>query len=116
VARDAWSATVGSCNWLSADFESFDASLRLRDPVIVGEMVRHLASLAVGSDGIWNTTAGELTVLGRRIASAPRPGGRRTGTRVLLAPDHADLLLEARDRSERRIFVASHRIALEGDR
>ena len=112
--QGAWSAVIGSCNWLSADFESFDASFRMRDPVIVGEMIGHLAELSVGSNGIWNRTAGELTVLGRRIASSPRPPGRRTSVRVLLAPDHADLVLDARDRSARRMLVASHRFGIAG--
>jgi cardiolipin synthase len=109
-----WSAVVGSCNWLSTDYESFDASIRMRDPAIVGELIGHLASLSVGSDGIWNRTAGDLTVLGRRIASSPRPAGRTTSVRVLLAPDHADLVLDARDRSARRILVASHRFGIAG--
>lgn len=112
--QGAWSATIGSCNWLSTDFKSFEASFRLRDPVIVGEMVRHLANLAIGDDGIWGPAAGELTVLGRRIGSATAGTGRKTGMRVLLAPDHADLLLEARDRSVRRMLVASHRIGIGG--
>lgn len=110
----AWSAVVGSCNWLSTDFNAFEASLRMRDPAIVGEMIRHLAMLAVGSDGIWNSSAGELTALGRRIAAAPRPTGRTAAVRILLAPDHADLVLDARDRSERRMVVASHRFGIAG--
>ncbi len=112
--QGGWSAVIGSCNWLSADFESFDASLRMRDPAIVGETIGHLASLSVGSDGLWNLTAGDLTVLGRRIASSPRPAGRTTRVRLLLAPDHADLVLDARDHSTRRMLVVSHRFGIAG--
>jgi phosphatidylserine/phosphatidylglycerophosphate/cardiolipin synthase-like enzyme len=112
--QGGWSAVVGSCNWLSTDFESFDASLRMRDPAIVGETIGHLASLSVGSDGLWNRTAGDLTMLGRRIASSQRPAGRTTGIRVLLAADHADLVLDARDRSARRMLVVSHRFGIAG--
>lgn len=112
--RGIWSAVVGSCNWLSTDFDSFEASFNMRDPAIVGEMISHLAMLSVGSDGIWNRTAGELTVLGRRIASSPRPAGRTGKVRVLLAPDHADLVLDARDRSIRRMLVTSHRFGIAG--
>ena len=39
----------------------------------------------------------------------PRPPGRTTRLRVLLAPDHADLVLDARDRSTQRMVVTSHR-------
>jgi cardiolipin synthase len=97
-----WAAIVGSCNWLSVDFESFDASVRMRDPEIVGQILSHMARLAVGSDGIWNKMAGDLAVLGRRIAANPRGNGRTAPVRVLLAPDHADLVLDARDSYGRR--------------
>jgi cardiolipin synthase len=112
--QGGWSAILGSCNWLSADFESFDASLRLRDPKIVGELMRHLGALSVGPDGIFGSVAGDLTVLGRRISLMPRPPGRTTRLRVLLAPDHADLVLDARDRSTQRMVVTSHRIGIAG--
>jgi hypothetical protein len=112
--QGGWSAILGSCNWLSADFESFDASLRLRDPTIVGELMRHLGALSVGPDGIFGSNAGDLTVLGRRISLMSRPPGRTTRLRVLLAPDHADLVLDARDRSTQRMVVTSHRIGIAG--
>jgi phosphatidylserine/phosphatidylglycerophosphate/cardiolipin synthase-like enzyme len=110
--KGGWSGVVGSCNWLSTDFESFEASLRMRDPLVVGELIRHIAALSIGPDGIPNRTAGELTVLGRQIAAMPRPKGRTAAVRVLLAPDHADLVLDARDRSERRMLVTSHRFGI----
>ena len=44
----------------------------------------------------------------------PRPPGRTTRLRVLLAPDHADLVLDARDRSTQRMVVTSHRIGIAG--
>jgi cardiolipin synthase A/B len=44
----------------------------------------------------------------------PRPAGRTTAVRVLLAPDHSNLVLDARDRSVRRMLVASHRIGIAG--
>jgi cardiolipin synthase A/B len=43
--QGGWSALVGSCNWLSTDFETFESSFRTRDPVIVGELMNHLATI-----------------------------------------------------------------------
>jgi cardiolipin synthase A/B len=91
--RGGWSALVGSCNWLSTDYESFETSLRMRDPRVVGELIRHLAALSIGPDGIYNRTVGDLTVLGRQIEAMPRPRGRTAPVKVLLAPDHADVVL-----------------------
>jgi cardiolipin synthase len=110
--KGGWIALIGSCNWLASDFESFETSIRLRDPVLVGELVRRLAGLSRGRPGLWHELAIEMTVLGRRIESIPRGGGRTALMRMLYAPDHARLMLEARDRVSKRIFVLSHRIGI----
>jgi phosphatidylserine/phosphatidylglycerophosphate/cardiolipin synthase-like enzyme len=109
-----WSAVVGSCNWLSSDYDSFETSIRLRDPQIVGQLLLHLAALALGPPGVWNDLARDLTVLGRRVEMRPRPSGRTARMQILLAPDHGELVLEARDNARERIFVTSHRIGLAG--
>lgn len=109
-----WSSVVGSCNWLASEFDSYEASINLRDPKLVGEMLRHLAALAQAYDGVWNQTAMELTALGRRISSIIRGNGRTAKMRILLAPDHADLVLLARDKAQNRIVVTSHRLGVAG--
>ena len=98
--RGAWSAIVGSCNWLSTDFVSFEASVRLRDPALAGEIVNHLAALSMGSRGVWHQTANDLTVLARKIRLLPVALGRKAKLRILLAPEHSSLLLEARELGE----------------
>ncbi|RWF80351.1 MAG: hypothetical protein EOQ36_32835 [Mesorhizobium sp.] len=110
--RGSWSALVGSCNWLASDFKSFETSMRLRDPRMVGDLVRKIAGLSQGRPGVWNDLAIELTVLGRRIRELPRPNGRRVPMRLLFGADHAGLVLEARDRAQQRIFALSHRIGI----
>lgn len=110
--RGGWLAIVGSCNWLASDFESFETSIRLRDPALVGELIRKLASLSRGRPGLWHDLAIELAVLGRRVENIPRGNGRTVPMRMLYAPDHAKLVLEARDRVQKRIFVLSHRIGI----
>ena len=112
--QGAWIGIVGSCNWLSSDFDSFEASVRVRDPIILGEAVGHLGSLSLGMDGLWTPLAVDLTTLGRKIASMPRGNGRTAPMRLLLAPDHSALVLDARDRAQRRITVTSHRIGIAG--
>jgi cardiolipin synthase A/B len=75
-------------------------------------MVRHLAAISLGPPGVWHDVATDLTVLGRRIELMPQGNGRTAKIRVLLAPDHSTLVLEARDSAKKRIFVTSHRIGL----
>jgi hypothetical protein len=109
-----WSAIVGSCNWPSSGFDSFEASIRLRDRALVGQTVRHIAALSLGSPGVWHEGATDLTVLGRRIESKTAESGRTAKMRLILSVDHGALVLEARDKAQRRIFVTSHRIGLAG--
>jgi cardiolipin synthase A/B len=112
--RGRWTALVGSCNWLASDFSSFEASVRLRDPRLVGQLIRCLAGLARGRPGIWHEAAVEMTVLGRRVERIPRGNGRTVPMRLMFASHHAKLALEARNRAERRIFVLSHRWGIAG--
>lgn len=110
--KGAWQALVGSCNWLGSDFGSFEASLRLRDPQLVGELIRKLASLSKGRPGIWSDFATSVTVLGRRVERMPREKGRTAKMGLVFASEHSNLTLEARDHAERRIFVLSHRLGI----
>lgn len=112
--KGSWLALVGSCNWLASDFASFEASIRLRDPALVGELIHKLAALARGRPGLWHELAIDMTVLGRRVEKMPRGTGRTVPMRLLFAPDHAKLVLEARDRAKKRIFVLSHRLGIAG--
>jgi phosphatidylserine/phosphatidylglycerophosphate/cardiolipin synthase-like enzyme len=114
TGRGRWQALLGSCNWLASDFTSFEASVRLRDPALVGLLIRKLAGLVRGRAGIWDNQTVEMTVLGRRIESLPRGNGRTVPMRLLFAPDHARLILQARDRARNRIFVLSHRLGIAG--
>ena len=40
--RGRWTTLLGSCNWLAADFTSFEASVKLCDPIIVGQLIRRI--------------------------------------------------------------------------
>lgn len=112
TAKGGWNALIGSCNWLASDFKSFEASMRLRDPFLVGSLVRKLGGLAQGRPGVWNDLAVELSVLGRRIMDGPSVGGRKVPMRLIYGSEHARLVLEARDKARERLFVLSHRIGL----
>lgn len=112
--KGRWVALIGSCNWLASDFSSFETSIRLRDPVLVGQLIRRLAGLAKGRPGLWHDAAIEMTVLGRRVERLLRGNGRTVPMRLLFGSDHAKLALEARNRAEKRIFALSHRLGIAG--
>jgi cardiolipin synthase len=103
---------VGSCNWLSTPFQSYEATVRLRDPGIVADAVDQLAELSRGSQGHWIGLTGDLAALAAHLRSLKTPPGGRAQASVILGAQHADLVREARDRAKRRIFVASHRFGV----
>jgi hypothetical protein len=112
--RGGWFAALGSCNWLGSPFESFEVSVKVRDPAFCGRIVRHLATMSMGREAVWHQLASDITILGRRIETMPRTSERTVPMRILLAPDHADLALEASIKAKQRLFVASHRIGVAG--
>ncbi|MGE9295840.1 MAG: phospholipase D-like domain-containing protein [Puniceicoccales bacterium] len=110
-----WNAMVGSCNWLASDYKSFETSFRIREPKLVGQLMKKLAGLSQGRPGVWNDFAIDLAVLGRRIMDLPPTKGRKVAMRLLYGADHARLVLKARDEAERRIFALSHRIGITAE-
>ncbi|PDT33909.1 hypothetical protein CO671_23110 [Rhizobium sp. M10] len=110
-----WNALIGSCNWLASEYTSFETSLRLREPYLIGQLIRKLAGLAQGRPGVWNDLSVELAVLGRRVMDTPGPRGRTVPMRLVYGADHAKLVLEARDSATKRIFALSHRIGIAAE-
>lgn len=107
---DRFQALIGSCNWLSSDFGSFDVSVRLRDAAIIGDLAYDLAELARPQDKQIPLLSTELLRLGRSlIATAKAPSGRSTA-KLITGPEHAQILQEARDKAKRDILVLSHRL------
>ena len=107
---DRMYAFVGSCNWLSSPFRSFEATVRLRDPSIVADVVDQVAELSKGGRGHWSPLTKELAAMSARLRAASSPASRKqTSAQVVLGNTHADMVRRARDESVRRIVVASHR-------
>ena len=109
---DGLVAVLGSCNWLSSPFKSFEVSAYLRDPIIVAEIADKLATMAMGSDHRWTPLARDLACLASNAKNAKRP---KTGIAVqaalVLGANHNDYVLIARDQAQSQITVASHRFS-----
>ncbi len=103
---------VGSCNWLSTGFQSFEASVRLRDPVIIADAVDQIAELSRGAHGHWTSLTGEMTALAGRLRALPRPLGGKAQISLVIGSKHAEEMRTARDEAKDRILVASHRLGV----
>lgn len=103
-------ALVGSCNWLSSGFHSYEASVRLRDPQIVADVVDKFARLVCAENGIWSDLATDFVNLSRLLRKQPSIGTANATARLVVGPRHGDYILQARDDAKKRVFLTSHRL------
>lgn len=116
IQNGAFSALVGSCNWLSSGFRSFDASVRTRDPNLVSEVLNVLAKLSRGRDGCWSPLTENLAKLSVSAAKQSPSKGMKVSAALVLGAHHGWFVRNARDNAQQRIFVASHRLSEVGNR
>ncbi len=115
-AKGGFLAVLGSCNWLSADFRSFEISLRATDPLLVSDIMEVSAQMATAvtglNGGIAATLAGQAVNIRK---NNPERSARRGEAQIVLGPQHAEYLLRARDEAERSIVIGSHRFGRSAD-
>lgn len=109
-SMDKLVAAVGSCNWLSSGFHSFEASIRLVDPRMVAGVLDQLAALTLGSEGHWTELTSDFLRLSADAKRQPLPSGPRAEMRIVLGPAHGRYVRLARDTAASRLFVTSHRL------
>tara|TARA_R110002073_G_scaffold69054_6_gene171327 strand:+ start:24772 stop:26553 length:1782 start_codon:yes stop_codon:yes gene_type:complete len=107
---DQFQALVGSCNWLSSDFGSFDVSLRLQDSGIVRDLALDLAEMARPRDGQIADFSVEMLRLGNTLKPATRRSASQGTARIVTTQEHAALLVDARDQALERVVLLSHRL------
>lgn len=104
-------ATIGSCNWLYSTFESWEASVRLRDPLLVSDALYELAELARPADGQIPDLTARLAELARELSTKPPVSGGAT-VKVVTGEEHDNAVLTARDEAKSEITVVSHRLGV----
>ncbi|MER8593481.1 phospholipase D-like domain-containing protein [Mesorhizobium sp. M1182] len=109
-----WIGLLGSCNWLASGYKSFDASLRIRDPRFVAQIVGALSQMVKGRPGVWTDTSIHFAVLGREIARHSVKQGRKAEMSLLYTKDHANFVMRAAEEGKKRIFVLSHQFGVAG--
>lgn len=114
-AADRFFAWVGSCNWLSSPFQSVEASVRLRNPEIVADVVDQMAELSKDTRGHWTDLTNNLAALSANLRSSKHSiVSGNAYARIVIGSDHPQMVRRARDESQHRIFVSSHRFGIAG--
>ena len=92
-------------------FESFEASIRLRDPHLVGDLLYEVAEMVRPQDGQLPELTARLAQGARELhRRPPLSGGARV--QILVGAEHDDPVLDARDHAEQQILVLSHRLGI----
>lgn len=100
-------AIVGSCNWLSSPFKSYEASVRLRSAPLAAECLSFIEKM-LPLDSDTGDLKEELIALGMQLRGLPATVG--TAMAALLSQGaHEAMIGKARDSAERSIFVASNK-------
>jgi cardiolipin synthase len=108
-------AVVGSCNWLYSGFQSFEASVKIRDPLLCAEVIDLLAELSrAGQDGHWTPLTNHFARLAFDVRREATPSTGRAEGKLVFGHDHASYMRMARDQATSRIVVTSHRIGSAG--
>ncbi len=107
-------AVLGSCNWLSSGIHSFEASVQIRDPFLISDVLYQLAELSRGADGHWTELTNDFARLASSVKHESAPSGPRADAHLVLGPEHGAFVRFARDNAERRLFVTSHRLSAVG--
>ncbi len=105
-------AVVGSCNWLTTGFVSYETSIVLRDPTIVGDVMKYFAMLTCVHDGVWSELASEVVQICRELAKQPGTKHPNATAAIVVGGHHNDFIALARDQAAQRVFVASHRLGV----
>jgi cardiolipin synthase len=80
IVADRWEprqycAVVGSCNWFSSGFASFEASLRVADPQVICDVIAVLSDTVSASGMLWSSPVmRELAVITSELRNrSPMP-------------------------------------------
>lgn len=106
--RGQFEVLIGSCNWLSSNFQQIEISIRLHDATLVGEVLSSLAQMAFAATGRDSGPAFDFAGIAVNLARQPESRGRSIA-RIVFGPEHARIVELARDDAKRRIVIGSHR-------
>jgi cardiolipin synthase A/B len=104
-------AVVGSCNWFSSGFASFEASLRVTDPQVICDVIAVLSDMVSASGMLWSSPVmRELAVITSELRNRSPPVKPNASAAVIVGSQHGEILRRVRDEVERRVLITSHRL------
>jgi len=108
-AVGGWVATVGSCNWLSSPFQALEASVVLREPRVVADVVSILRE-TVGRRSIADSLANDLALTASDLRrNASQTGGPARIT-VMFGAAHEAMMRRVSKEAMGKLVICTHRV------
>ncbi|WP_444462961.1 phospholipase D-like domain-containing protein [Rhodobacter capsulatus] len=102
---------IGSCNWLSSSFQSFETSASFRNGALISDVFSKLAELCRSPSGHFSRLSEEYMMLAATISKNRSEHSGSSRMALVYGPMHNDLILQARDDVQKEAFVCSHRMS-----
>jgi phosphatidylserine/phosphatidylglycerophosphate/cardiolipin synthase-like enzyme len=106
-ASGGWITAVGSCNFLSSDYDEIEVSVRMRSPKLASQVTSHLISAQLPASGEWPSLVHRLNSVWnsmRRAADMWVEQGSHF-LHLMADEDHYGCVTLARDRARRDIVL-----------
>lgn len=105
---DAWTTIIGSCNFLSSDFDWQEVAIRSRSTLLASQVLNRLLSHQLPAIGNWSGTARRLnrvwSLVKQQMRNSPEVGSFRLS--LVTDLDHYACVTLARDSASTDIVVA----------
>jgi hypothetical protein len=103
-----WITVVGSCNFLSSEFDWLEVSLRTRSALFTSKVMSRLLSNQLPSVGNWSSTAQRLNCIWSELKQKGRTQQEvgRYSISIVTDYDHYACVTLARDRASKEIEIA----------
>lgn len=115
-----WYLTVGSCNWLSSGFNRFEASVHIKNPLLVSDCLNIASELATGKFGVPNMLSRDLAIeasnIYKTIKSDQPAGNEFIEVQILTSIEHHAAVKLASDSVSKSFFICSHRFSFAAER
>lgn len=103
-----WTTVVGSCNFLSSEFDWLEVSLRTRSALFTSKVLSRLLSNQLPAVGNWSATARQLNHILSELKMSTRvhPEVGEYSLSLVTDYDHYECVTLARDRASKEIEIA----------
>lgn len=112
--KHRFEAYVGSCNWLSTQFDAIDVSLRVENPRLLSRLVGVLATLRIPTSGEWGPDVHRLVRLKVHLDGLQAIEGPARVSFVI-DREHLALVRLARDSAQRRVVSSCDLLGPAGE-